>query len=72
MLERLLEKGKIVVKRAYADWNRFTDYKRAFHEAAIELIEIPQRATAARTPPTSAWSSTPWTWPTRRRTSTPS
>jgi uncharacterized protein (TIGR00288 family) len=42
VLERLLEKGKIVVRRAYADWNRFTDYKRPFHEWAIELIDVPQ------------------------------
>jgi len=42
VLERLVEKGKIMVKRAYADWNRYTDYKRPFHEAAIELIDIPQ------------------------------
>jgi uncharacterized protein (TIGR00288 family) len=43
ILERLLEKGKIVVKKAYSDWTRYQDYKRAFHEAAIELIDIPQR-----------------------------
>jgi uncharacterized protein (TIGR00288 family) len=43
VLERLLEKGKIVVKRAYCDWDRFPDYKRELHEAAIELIEIPGR-----------------------------
>jgi uncharacterized protein (TIGR00288 family) len=43
LLERLLEKGKIVVKRAYSDWDKFTDYKRELHEAAIELIEIPGR-----------------------------
>jgi len=43
VLERLLEKGKIIVKRAYADWERYSDYKRTFHEAAIELIDIPQR-----------------------------
>ena len=42
MLERLLEKGKIIVRRAYADWNRFTEYKRPFHEWAIELIDVPQ------------------------------
>jgi len=42
ILERLLEKGKIMVRRAYADWSRYTDYKRPFHEAAIELIDIPQ------------------------------
>src|SRR5688500_10045972 len=44
LLERLLEKGKIVLKRAYSDWDRYGDYKREFHEAAIELIEIPARA----------------------------
>lgn len=44
VLERLLEKGKIIVKRAYADWGRFSDEKRSFHEAAIELIEIPKRS----------------------------
>jgi len=44
LLERLLEKGKIVVKRAYCDWDKFPDYKRELHEAAIELIEIPGRA----------------------------
>jgi uncharacterized protein (TIGR00288 family) len=43
LLERLLEKGKIVVKRAYSDWDKFPDYKRELHEAAIELIEIPGR-----------------------------
>lgn len=44
LLTRLLEKGKVVVKRAYCDWDRFPDYKRELHEAAIELIEIPGRA----------------------------
>lgn len=43
VLERLLEKGKIIVKKAYADWERYSDYKRPFHEAAIELIDIPQK-----------------------------
>ena len=43
VLERLLEKGKIIVKKAYADWERYSDYKRTFHEAAIELIDIPQK-----------------------------
>src|SRR5258705_7784606 len=70
VLERLLEKGKIIVRRAYADWNRFTEYKRPFHEWAIELIDVPSRATAARTRRTSAWSSTPSTWPTGKPTST--
>ena len=43
VLARLLEKGNILVKRAYADWSRFKDYKGPLHEAAVELIEIPQR-----------------------------
>jgi len=43
LLTRLLEKGKIVVKKAYSDWDKFPDYKRELHEAAIELIEIPGR-----------------------------
>ncbi|MEO6323625.1 MAG: NYN domain-containing protein [Thermoanaerobaculia bacterium] len=42
LVSRLLEKGKIVIKRAYADWSRYAEYKRAFHESAFELIEIPQ------------------------------
>jgi uncharacterized protein (TIGR00288 family) len=42
VLERLVEKGKIMVKRAYADWSRYAEYKRPFHEAAIELIDVPQ------------------------------
>ena len=41
VLERLLDKGKIVVKKAYADWERYRGAKRAMHEAAFELIEIP-------------------------------
>lgn len=44
VLSRLLEKGKIVAKRAYADWNRFNNYTTALHEAAIELVEIPRRS----------------------------
>ena len=44
VLERLLEKGKVVVRRAYADWERYGNYKRPFHEAAIELIDIPMKA----------------------------
>ena len=44
VLERLLEKGKVLSKKAYADWSRYSDYKRSFHEAAIELIEVPQKS----------------------------
>ncbi len=44
VLERLVEKGKILVKKAYSDWSRFSDQKKALHEAAFELIDIPKRA----------------------------
>jgi uncharacterized protein (TIGR00288 family) len=43
VLERLVEKGKLIVKKAYADWSRYGAYTAPFHEAAIELIEIPKR-----------------------------
>src|SRR3954467_14757552 len=43
LLERLLEKGKIVVTRAYSDWDNFPDSRRDLQEAALELIEIPGR-----------------------------
>src|SRR5213596_231643 len=43
VLERLVEKGKIVAKKAYADWSRFSVYTSPLHECAIELIEIPRR-----------------------------
>lgn len=41
VLERLLLKGNIVVKKAYCDWDRYKEFKTAMHEAAFELIEIP-------------------------------
>jgi uncharacterized protein (TIGR00288 family) len=41
VLERLLLKGSIVVKKAYCDWDRYKEFKAAMHEAAFELIEIP-------------------------------
>ena len=41
VLDRLLVKGKIVVKKAYSDWERYREYKPAMHEASFELIEIP-------------------------------
>jgi len=44
VLDRLLDKGKVVVKVAYADWSRFRKYETDLHEAGIELIEIPKRA----------------------------
>jgi len=43
VLERILEKGKIVFRKAYADWDTFGKYKRPFHEAGIELVDIPRK-----------------------------
>ena len=41
VLERLLLKGSIVVKKAYCDWERYKEFKATMHSAAFELIEIP-------------------------------
>jgi uncharacterized protein (TIGR00288 family) len=41
VLERLLLKGSIIMKKAYCDWERYKEFKPAMHEAAFELIEIP-------------------------------
>jgi len=41
VLDRLLLKGDIVVKKAYCDWDRYKEFKAPMHEAAFELIEIP-------------------------------
>jgi uncharacterized protein (TIGR00288 family) len=41
VLERLLLKGNIVVKKAYCDWERYKEFKAGMHEAGFELIEIP-------------------------------
>src|SRR5262247_4353162 len=41
ILERLLLKGSIVVKKAYCDWERYKSFKAPMHEASFELIEIP-------------------------------
>jgi uncharacterized protein (TIGR00288 family) len=48
VLERIVEKGKIVAKKAYADWSRFALYTAPLHEAAIELIEIPRRGQSGK------------------------
>src|SRR5688572_32898095 len=48
VLERLVEKGRIVAKKAYADWSRFGGYTAPLHEAAIELVEIPRRRSEER------------------------
>jgi len=41
LLQRVLEKGKVVVKRAYADWHYYKEHMTPLHETAIELIEVP-------------------------------
>jgi len=41
VLEHLLLKGNIVVKKAYCDWDRYKEFKSSMHEAAFEMIEIP-------------------------------
>src|SRR5205809_1662812 len=48
ILDRLLEKGKVIAKVAYADWSRFREYTASLHESGIELIEIPRRATTGK------------------------
>jgi hypothetical protein len=68
VLERLLLKGSIVVKKSYCDWDRYKGFKATMHEANFELIEIPTCASRARIPPTSAWSWTRSTCATRKRT----
>ncbi len=44
VLKRMVEKGKIVVKKTYADWSRYGQYTASLHEAAFELVEIPKRS----------------------------
>jgi hypothetical protein len=48
VLKRLVEKGKIVAKRAYADWGRFQSYVTPLHELGIELMEIPERGVTGK------------------------
>jgi len=48
ILDRLLEKGKVIVKVAYADWNRFRAHTRSLHENGIALIEIPRRESTGK------------------------
>jgi uncharacterized protein (TIGR00288 family) len=48
VLTRLLEKGRILVKKAYADWARYREHKTPLHEAAFELIDIPKRRTSGK------------------------
>ena len=48
VLERLLDKGKIIIKKAYADWDRHREAKSGFHQAGVELIDIPQEQPSGR------------------------
>jgi uncharacterized LabA/DUF88 family protein len=48
ILDRLLEKGKVIAMVAYADWHRFRSHTRSLHENGIELIEIPRRESTGK------------------------
>jgi uncharacterized LabA/DUF88 family protein len=48
VLEKLLLKGSIVVKKAYCDWDRYKEFKTGMHAAAFELIEIPHRGQSGK------------------------
>ncbi len=48
LLDALAERGRLVTRRAYADWNLFRDDRRAMVDATVELIEIPQRSDSVR------------------------
>ena len=70
VLERLLAKGSIVVKKAYCDWERYKAFKSGMHEANFELIEIPHVRQSGKNSRTSASSSMPSIFAIRSRTST--
>jgi len=48
VLERLLVKGTVIVKKAYADWEAWSEYKQPFHRAAIEMIDMPRSRYAGK------------------------
>jgi len=48
VLERLLLRGNVVVKKAYCDWARYKEFKPPMHEASFELIEIPHTRQAGK------------------------
>jgi uncharacterized LabA/DUF88 family protein len=47
-LDRLLEKGKVIFRRAYCDWSRFKDAKRHLHEFGVELVDVPPSTRAGK------------------------
>ena len=55
VLKRLLEKGRIVYKRAYCDWSRYKEAVREFHMNGIELVDIPQSKLSGKN-----WASKPF------------
>ena len=48
VMRRMVEKGKVVVKKAYADWSYYSSYTAALHEAGFELIDIPRRSQSGK------------------------
>jgi uncharacterized protein (TIGR00288 family) len=48
VLKRLVDKGNVVVRKAYADWGRYADYKRPLHEARVELLDMPSSKTTGK------------------------
>jgi len=70
VLERLLLKGSIVLKKAYCDWERYKEFKSDMHEASFELIEIPHVRMSGKNSPISAWWWMRWIFATPSRTST--
>ena len=47
-MDRLLEKGKVVFRRAYCDWSRFREATRTLHEAGVELVDVPPSTRAGK------------------------
>ncbi len=47
-LDRLLEKGKVIYRRAYCDWSRFKEAKAGLHELGVELVEVPPSTRAGK------------------------
>jgi hypothetical protein len=72
VLERLLLKGSIVVKKAYCDWERYKGFKATMHEANFELIEIPHVRQSGKNSADIRLVRTPSTCATPRATSIPS
>ena len=71
VFERLVEKGKIVFKKAYADWNRFSAYTAMLDEAAIELLKFAEEIRPEKILRTFGFVLMPWIWRIPKSTSTP-